>query len=111
MTRRVLFRLEQAELSELNPHLRDDYRIAWIVALYAMSGDSQPLVAATYRVLGLHPEKVWSAIVARRKADLGKEYSAWYDESGLSVPESQSWALPPKKPVQMELRLERREAA
>jgi hypothetical protein len=92
MTRRVLFRLEQAELSELNPHLRDDYRIAWIVALYAMSGDSQPLVAATYRVLGLHPEKVWSAIVARRKAYLGPLYEEFWGAE-----------LPPKKPVQGEL--------
>ena len=89
LVERVLSRLEQAERSELNPHARYDYRIAWITVLYAARGNSQPHTDATYRVLGLHPEKVWPSIVARRRALLG----AWYEEfHGLM--------LAPKKPVQ-----------
>ena len=87
-TRRVLSRLEQAELLELNPHLKDDYRIAWITVLYASAGMNQPNVVATYRVLGLHPDKVWPAIVARRKADLGSLSEEFWGE-----------AASPKKPV------------
>jgi len=68
---RVLARLEQSETKEIDPWVRDDLRIAWIATLYASQGNPQPFVDATYRVLGLHPEKVWPAIVARRAALLG----------------------------------------
>jgi len=99
MTRRVLSRLECAELSELNPHLRDDLRIAWIVTLYAAEGNPQPLVSASYRVLGMHPDKVWPWIVAWRKAKLGPLYEEFW---GVE--------LPPKKPLQSERFAERRAA-
>ena len=79
-------RLEIAELREANPHLQDDYRIAWITVLNAAQGVPEPHVAASYAVLGLHPLKVWPAIVERRKALLGPLY---VDES-----------LPPKKPAE-----------
>jgi len=72
---RVMLRLEQFEARELNPHLRDDIRIAWITTLYASQGNPQSHVDATYRVLGLHPDKVWPAILARREALLGGD--AW----------------------------------
>jgi hypothetical protein len=85
--RRILARLEYAEAHESNPHLQDDYRIAWITVLYAARGEPQPQVAATYAVLGLHPDKVWPAIVARRKAMLGADYDKFFAEH------------PPKKPV------------
>lgn len=86
---RILARLWDAELRELNPHLRDDYRIAWITVSLAERGNPIPHIEASYRVLGLHPENVWPAIVARRKADLGSLYEQFF---GVS--------LPPKKPVE-----------
>jgi hypothetical protein len=89
LTERILARLERAERREPNPHLQADYRIAWITVLRASRGELWPHVTATYEVLGLHPEKVWPAIVARRKALLGPLYEAFY---GVS--------LPPKKPPQ-----------
>jgi hypothetical protein len=90
-SRRVLRRLEQAEAREIDPHFGDDYRIAWITVLEAARGNPQPTVNATYRVLGLHPDRVWPAIIARRKALLGSYYEAFWGES-----------LPPKKPAQSE---------
>ena len=90
---RVLSRLEDAEAHELNPHFRDDYRIAWITVLNAARGVAEPHVAATYAVLGLHPSKVWPAIIARRKAQLGALYEGFY---GVG--------LPPKKPCRSEKR-------
>ena len=73
LAERVLIRLEAAERKESDPWLRDDIRIAWITTLYASHGNSQPHVDATYRVLGLHPDKVWPAICARRAALIGKD--------------------------------------
>jgi len=89
---RTLARLEQAETHEPNPHMRDDYRIAWITVLRAARGERIPFVSATYAVLGLHPEKVWPAIVERRKFLLG----AAYFQNQEKVLGAQ---LPPKKPV------------
>jgi hypothetical protein len=68
--------------------LQSDLRIAWITVLNAARGDPQPHVAATYAVLGLHPDKVWPAIVERRKRLLGSLYEVVWGEE----------ALPPKKP-------------
>jgi hypothetical protein len=82
----VLVRLAAAELRERNPHLQDDYRISWITVLNAAECVPEPHVVASYAVLGLHPSKVWPAILERRKALLG---SLYVDES-----------LPPKKPVE-----------
>lgn len=95
----VLAHLEWAERHEVHPHLQDDYRIAWITVLRAARGDCvccSPHVAATYVVLGLHPDKVWPAIVARRKFLLGSSWNAddarWAGEEYV--------APPPKKPAQ-----------
>ena len=85
----ILRALETAEKNERNPHLCDDYRISWITVVYAHRELPDPHVAATYQVLGLHPAKVWTAIIERRKAKLGKFYDAFFGEN-----------LPPKKPVQ-----------
>jgi hypothetical protein len=68
---RVLARLTQAEACELNPHYRDDLQIARLMVHYAATGKAvlcSPHVLASYMVLGLHPDKVWPAIQARRKA-------------------------------------------
>lgn len=87
LTERVLTQLECAELQESNPHFQDDYRIAWITALRAGRGEAEAYVSASYSVLGLHPAKVWPAILERRAALLGN----------LTVK-----SLPPKKPSQSE---------
>jgi hypothetical protein len=89
IARRVLSRLEDAELREVNPHFQDDYRIAWITVLRASRGELGAAVSASYAVLGLHPEKVWPAIVERRKAQLGMLYEEIWGVSS-----------PPKKPAQ-----------
>jgi hypothetical protein len=73
-TERILARLIQAEAHEVNPHLRDDYRQAFITLSLARDGSPIPFVEASYRVIGLHPDKVWPSILARRKALLGPEY-------------------------------------
>lgn len=90
-TSRILARLVQAELAELNPHLRDDYRIAWITVSFAARGDPFPDVSASYAVLGLHPAKVWPAVVARRRALLGRFYAEWWGDAA---------SLPPNKRAQ-----------
>jgi hypothetical protein len=89
IARRVLSRLEDAELREVNPHFQADYRIAWITVLRASRGELGAAISASYAVLGLHPEKVWPAIVERRKAQLGMLYE---EICGVT--------LPPKKPAQ-----------
>lgn len=114
LTRRILSRLEQAEASEPNPHLQCDYRIAWITVLYASRGYSSPHVCACYRVLGLHPARVWPAIVARRKARLGSLYEQFFGGcAGVPLEFGQA-QLPPKKPVvsvRIPLRMPDRRAA
>ena len=87
---RVLARLEATELLELNPHYRDDYRISWICVLNAARGVAAPHVLASYSVLGLHPDSVWPAIIARRNAQLG---SLCYEHFFGAT-------APPKKPTQ-----------
>lgn len=84
---RILVRIETAERREPDPHYRDDYRIAWIAVLRAARGEAQPHIAATYAVLGIHPEKVWAAIVERRRALLGSLYEEFW-----------GGGPPPKKP-------------
>jgi hypothetical protein len=92
LVQRVLSRLERAEWHEPNPHFQDDYRIAWITVLRAFRGELLAHVSASYAVLGLHPDKVWPAILERRKALLGP----------LFPQEKFFGADPPKKPPQSE---------
>jgi hypothetical protein len=75
LAERVLRRLEAAEKKEPDPWLRDDIRIAWITVLEASRGNRQPHIDATYRVLGLHPDKVWPAIIERHLAILGEKFA------------------------------------
>src|SRR5579871_4708639 len=86
----VLDYLWQQELKEHDPWVRDDLRISWITVLNASRGHLQPFVDATYCVLGLHPSKVYSAILARQRALLRQMEGAQ-----LSLP---LVCLPPKKP-------------
>jgi|SRR5579862_942117 len=86
LSARVIARLIEAEACEPNPHYVDDLRIARLTVAYAASGEAvlcTPHVLASYMVLGLHPERVWPAICARREALRGRESDA-----------------PPKKPAQ-----------
>jgi hypothetical protein len=106
LARRVLSRLEDAEAGEVNPHFQDDYRIAWITVLRASRGERIAHVSASYAVLGLHPEKVWPAILERRKALLGPVRIA--DAIPIEMVSSRAPVLagvtgvaaPPKKPAQ-----------
>lgn len=67
----ILDYLASAEMREEDVWLRDDVRIAWITVLNASQGSPIPHIEASYAVLGLHPDKVYPAIVARREALLG----------------------------------------
>lgn len=104
---RILAYLADAEEREINPHFQDDWRIAWITVLRASEGLLQPHVAATYTVLGLHPNRVWPAIVAHRKALLG---SYWNADDAKWAGEDFAEASSPKKPVES-VRLAARAAA
>jgi hypothetical protein len=93
---RVLQYLENAERKEIDPWLRDDYRIAWITVKWSREGvpewawlNDTPHTAATFQVLQCRPEQVWPRILAKRKEKLGALYEkVWGDQSS------------PKKPVQ-----------
>jgi hypothetical protein len=92
-SRRILSRLAAAETLEPDLWLRDDLEIARLTVLYAARGEAvecSPHVLASYMYLGLHPEKVWPAIQARRKALLGP----------LLEQACEVWSAPPKKPAQ-----------
>jgi hypothetical protein len=71
---RIRAELIRAEAHESNPHFKDDIRQAFIVVSLAAEGHPQPMVEASYRMFGLHPDKVYPAIVARRRAILGSLY-------------------------------------
>lgn len=93
---RVLARLVEAEICEPDPWRRDDYRIAYLTVLFAARKHPQAHVEATYRVLGIHPDKVWKAVTERRKSLLGRWYESFYPEVVLEN-------LPPKKPAGKEV--------
>lgn len=82
---RILARLIQLEAHERDIWEQENYRQAFITLCLALKGDPEPFVAASYRMYGLHPEKLWPAILARRAALLGSE--------ATRIP---SW---PKKPI------------
>lgn len=95
LSSRVVERLVQAEACEPNVHFRDDLRIARLTVAYAARGEAvlcSPHVLASYMTLGLHPEKVWPAILARQEAlGLREEVSG---AAGFAQ------TKPPKKPPQ-----------
>lgn len=92
---RVLARLVQLEAHEPNLHFKSDYRQASIVLILLSRGNTMPFVVSSYQMYGKHPDQIFPGIVAQRKADLGKEYSRWYDERDVLRPE---FAAAPKKP-------------
>ncbi len=110
---RVLVRLEATEKSEPDPWMRDDIRIAWITTLYASQGNRQPHIDAMYRVLGLHPDKVWPAILRNREVLLGRSFGL-IDADGPSTSQTASNSvgeLSPKKPCASERRFAPRKKA
>jgi len=97
LTERVLWYLEKAEKKEIDPWYRDDIRIAWITTKWAQDGvpdwswhrNSPPHVAATYQVLGCHPDEVWPRIVEQRKAKLGPCYAEIFPDD-VKIPKKPS---------------------
>jgi hypothetical protein len=71
-TDRVLARLIQSEAHEADIWLRDDYRQAFITVSLAAQGSPIPFVEASYRMYGLHPDRLYPAILARRGSLLGR---------------------------------------
>jgi len=89
-TESILAFLAQQEDLEPNAWFRDDIRIAWITTLWAALGYSHPHVDACYAVLGLHPDKVYPAILARRAGLLGPH-------PDISVPKKPPQSIPRKR--------------
>ena len=84
---RILDRLWEAERSEPDIHLRSDYRQAFICVSLASRGEAQPFVTSSYTMYGIHPDKVWPHIIAKRKAKLGEEFADWFDAAGNLRPD------------------------
>lgn len=101
---RILARLVVFEAREPNPHLRDDYRQAFITVSFAAKGHPYPFVEASYVMYGLHPDKLYPSILARRSALLGPGGEALMAHTP-SLPAS------PKKPVRSAAKPRKEEAA
>jgi hypothetical protein len=71
---RILDRLQKAELAEPSIWFRQDIRQAFIVVSLAKRGETEPFIASSYRIYGLHPDLVWAKMQANRHAKLAKEY-------------------------------------
>jgi hypothetical protein len=126
---RILAELTWKAAHEPNAHLADDYRQAMVAIILAAKGKSVPFVESSYICYGLHPDKVYQAIIERRKALLGPLYDEVERSSGSQVglraaptgkphpPETgDGLSLPeqfpsPKKPVQSVRRLPRERKA
>jgi len=105
---RILDRLWEAASLEADVHLRADYRQAYIVVSMASRGETQPFVQSSYTMYGTHPDQVWPKIVARRKAQLGEEFSDWYDAAGNlrpDIPKKTSLLTTPHPDEQVPVRL------
>lgn len=99
---RIIKYLLRAQSKEPDAHLRDDYHMARMIVAKAAQGEKHPFRDACLEYLGLMPDKVWPAIVARRKAQLGNCYALFYDENDLrrrgDLENFLSSGLPKKKP-------------
>src|SRR5215471_13894137 len=105
---RILDRLEEAERAEPDIHLRSDYRQAFICVSLASRGEREPFVTSSYRIFGIHPDKVWPHILATRKAKLGEEFSDWFDAAGNlrpDLPKKTSLPVTPHPDAQVPVRL------
>ena len=68
---RVLARLIQAEAHEPLVYFKDDIRQAFITVTLAARGNTMPFVVASYQMYGVHPDKLWPKMTARRNWLLG----------------------------------------
>jgi len=105
---RILDRLEEAERTEPDIHLRSDIRQAFICVSLASRGEAQPFVESSYRLYGKHPDKVWPHILATRKAKLGEEFSDWFDAAGNlrpDIPKKTSLPVTPHPDEKVPVRL------
>lgn len=80
---RILDRLQKTELSE--PDIW--FRQAFICVSLASRGEATAVHQSSYRMYGIHPDRVWQRIVADRKARLVNEYGRWYDDQGCLIPD------------------------
>lgn len=108
---RICARLCEVERKETNAHYVDDYRIARLTIRYADEGYPDPWGYAFWMYLGIHPAKFPAALEARRRAQLGELYGAFWGGDGKAGAASSSWAhtpaSSPKKPAQAEKKLRR----
>lgn len=105
---RVLDRIWEGEQEEADVHLRSDYRQAWICVSLCSRGETQPFVESSYRLYGIHPDKVWPHILATRKAKLGEEFIDWFDAAGNlrpDIPKKGSAPQTPHPDVEVPVRL------
>lgn len=59
---------------------RDDYQIALRTCLNLGKGYPNPFVLACRETLGLHPDKVWPAMIARKRWLLGTTFREGVDD-------------------------------
>lgn len=98
LSEEVIEYLFSAKCAEEDVWLRDDIAIAIRTVVLAEEGVEHPDVCATYEVLGLHPNQVWPAIQARRRALLGDDlYEAFYGETATAPPKKPSQSVLPQK--------------
>jgi hypothetical protein len=95
--RRIMDYLRWAAERDENRNYWDDYCLSWMTVAQARDGNPHPDVWACYTHLGLHQKRVWSAITARRKAQLGETYALFYDAAGNWKAEAE--IASPKKPA------------
>jgi hypothetical protein len=109
---RILAQLVLSEAREPDVHLRDDYRIAWLTVRFCQTGECNfkqhdgsiksysPYVYATFKVLGCHPDQVFSRMQQRRQALLGQPIRIGAVRSAQTVCREPAGAaaLPPKNP-------------
>ena len=87
ITDRVIEHLARMEMREPNAHLRDDYRQARLIMAYARDHSPMPVIEASYKLFGVHPDCVWQRISAMQKAILKEEHGQWFDDSGNLRPQ------------------------
>lgn len=94
-TERILAQLIQSEAREVCPHLRDDYRQTFISISKFSKGEFETywdaFVATSYAMYGLHPDKLFDKILARRAWMLGAtnvvKFPPKKEAVSVSVPE------------------------
>ena len=87
LCRRIVEYLRWAAEQEENKIYWDEYCIAWMTVAGAAKGNSIPFIAATQKHLGIHPDRVWSSVLKRRRSKLGTLYGLWYDVAGNLKPD------------------------